>query len=137
MSHTISHHEALIYLMVLTSAADATMTDAELQTIGDVVQKFPVFADFDQDRLTQVASECAELMSQDNGLNRVLDIAHRCVPERLRETAYAAVVEVASADESVAQEELRVLELVRNQLGIDRLASAAIERSARARHRTL
>jgi len=43
MSDAISPHTALIYAMVLVSAADAEMTDSELRTIGEVVTHFPVF----------------------------------------------------------------------------------------------
>ena len=40
MSQIISHHSALIYTMVIVSAADANMSDAELHMIGEIVQKF-------------------------------------------------------------------------------------------------
>ncbi|TIM60124.1 MAG: Tellurite resistance protein TerB, partial [Mesorhizobium sp.] len=40
-------HEALIHLMVITSASDRDMTDVELARIGDVVRSWPVFEDFD------------------------------------------------------------------------------------------
>ena len=45
MNQTISHHDALIYVMVTMSAADSTMTDAELHQIGEVVRTTPVFRD--------------------------------------------------------------------------------------------
>jgi hypothetical protein len=37
----IDHQTALIYTMVMVSAADRDMTDAELQTIGDIVKRPP------------------------------------------------------------------------------------------------
>ena len=43
-----SPHEALIYLMVITSAADREMTDLEMARIGNVVKTWPVFLDFDE-----------------------------------------------------------------------------------------
>lgn len=133
----ITPQEALIYLMVMISAADASMSDAELGAIGEVCRKFPLFAAFDQERLPDVARACAEVMGGPNGLDRVLDIAENALPHKLRETAYAAVIEVAAADEHVEQEELRALQLIRDKLGLDRLVTVAIERSARARHMTL
>ena len=42
MSQTISHHSALIYTMVVVSAADGSMNDAELHTIGEIVNTFPI-----------------------------------------------------------------------------------------------
>lgn len=130
----IDHHAALIYTMVLMSAADNEMTDAELRTIGDMVQTLPVFRDFDSDRLTEVAKDCATIVGDENGLERALDQITAALPEKLRETAYALACDVAAADGKARQEELRLLELIRHTLDIDRLAAAAIERGARARH---
>ena len=45
--------------------------------------------------------------------------------------------DVAAADGRPAEVELRMLELIRHRLNIDRLAAAAIERAAQARHRTV
>jgi tellurite resistance protein len=45
--------------------------------------------------------------------------------------------DVAAADGEASQEELRVLELMRDRLNIDRLIAAGIERGARARFQTL
>lgn len=132
----ISHHQALIYLMVLVSAADGDMTDTELKTIGDIVTHFPVFRDFNPERLVAVAEEAGEILGSDDGLKTVLKLAAGALPDNLLETAYACAVDVAAADEAVDQEELRVLELIRHNLKIDRLAGAAIERAARARHQT-
>jgi len=137
MTQTISHHSALIYTMVIVSASDARMSDVELQTIGDIVKKFPVFGDFNTDRLISTAQECAAILAENGGLNAVLGLIKEAIPEKLKETAYAVAVEVATADDTLGQEELRVLEMLRHALDIDRLYAGAIERSARARHMTL
>ena len=131
MSQAITPHKALIYLMVLVSAADADMTDAELRTIGEIVQNFPVFRDF-------VAGECGNMLArEEDGVQSIVNIARESLPEKLYETAYACAVEVAAADEAVDAEELRVLEVIRDTLRLSRLHSGAIEWSARARHMTL
>ncbi len=138
MSQTISHHSALIYLMVLVSAADANMSDKEMRTIGEIVKRFPVFTGFDCERLVPVAEECGAIMAEENGgLQAVLGLAREAIPPHLTETAYAIAVEVATADNSCGQEVLRVLELIRQTLNIDLLYAGAIERSARARHMTI
>lgn len=129
----VSHHAALIYTMVLVSAADREMNDFEMSSIGQDVLRLPVFSDFDQNRLPSVAAECAELLDSDEGLENVLDIIAQSVPEKLRETAYALACEIAAADGKVSQEEARILEMVRHKLSLGRLVSAAIERGARAR----
>ncbi len=123
--------------MVIVSAADGRMTDAELKTIGEIVQKFPIFNDFSADRLMPVAEECGAILTEEGGLDAVLGLIKESIPDKLRETAYAAAVEVAVADEKLEQEELRLLELLRDALNIERLYAGAIERSARARHMTL
>ncbi len=59
MTSTISHHTALVYTMVLVSAADSDMTDSELFTIGEIARTLPVFKDYDPERLPKAAEDCA------------------------------------------------------------------------------
>lgn len=131
---TVPHHDALIYAMVTMSAADRTMTDRELKKIGDIVQTLPVFNDYDHEKLVATAEACGDLMQSENGLDLVLNVIASSLPEKLHETAYALAVEVAAADLSVGQEELRFLQLLRDRLNLQNLIVAAIERGARARH---
>ena len=42
-------HAALIYTMVLVSAADGNMDDKELKAIGDIVRHLPAFEGFSED----------------------------------------------------------------------------------------
>ncbi|HSK41668.1 MAG TPA: tellurite resistance TerB family protein [Arenibaculum sp.] len=133
----IDHHSALIYTMVLVSAADADMTDNELNTISEVVRYLPVFRDFDLERMPAVCEACIELLQDENGLAKALEEIGEALPRKLHETAYAVACDVAAADSQVTQEELRLLEMLRHALDIDRLNAAAIERGARARHATL
>ncbi|MGO8917659.1 MAG: tellurite resistance TerB family protein [Stellaceae bacterium] len=129
----IDLHAALIYTMMLVSAADTDMTDAELQIIGDIVNHLPVFRTYERQRFTKDLKECAQLLAKDDGLEQALKGIKNALPQKLRETAYAVACDVAAADGEASQEELRVLELLRHRLGIDRLIAAGIERGARAR----
>jgi tellurite resistance protein len=133
----ISHHAALIYTMVLVSAADNNMPDVELHSIGDMVLHLPVFRDFDRQNLTKVTRECADLLRDKDGLDKAFKDIRAALPAKLRETAYALACEIAAADGKVTQEESRMLEMVRHRLEIGRLPAAAIERGARARHATI
>jgi len=129
----IDQNSALIYTMVLVSASDSDMTDAELGMIGDIVRHLPVFEGFDAKQLPNVASMCVDLLSGENGLDHTLEVIAGALPERLRETAYALACDVVAADGNASQEELRLLELLRHRLEMERLVAAAIERGARAR----
>lgn len=131
---TISPENALIYIMVTMSAVDSAMSDIELRTIGDIVKHLPAFEKFDTERLIPVAKECASILQEDGGLDAVFGLASDALPPHLRETGYAVAVEIASADMPVGQEEMRLLQLLRDALGLDKLIAAAIERGARARH---
>lgn len=137
MPAAISHHEALIYVMVTISAVDRAMSDEELSRIGQIVSNLPVFADYDENTLVQTAQACGQILSADDGLNKVLGLIKRTLPSTLRETAYALAVEVAAADLQIQKEERRFLELLSDTLEISKLVVAAIERGARARHRTV
>ena len=137
MAKSLDTHEALIYVMVTMSAVDRDITDTELSRIGDLVARLPVFADFKSDGLIKTAQACGEVMSKPDGLEAVLQTIAASIPTRLHETAYALAVEIAAVDLEVKQEELRFLQLLRDHLELDKLAVAAIERGARARHQVL
>ncbi|MGE0612453.1 MAG: tellurite resistance TerB family protein, partial [Hyphomicrobiales bacterium] len=79
MSGELSHHEALIYIMVTMSAVDRKMTDQELSSIGDMVSKLPVFQDFETDTLVKVAEACGEVLSSEGGLDKVLTRVSRAL----------------------------------------------------------
>lgn len=130
----ISHHDALIYTMVMVSAADRDMTDAELRKIGEITSGLPVFKDYDRDLLPATAAACAEVLDADDGLEATLTQIKAALPTRLRETAYVLACDVAAADGRVHREEIRMLEMLRDRLAIDRLVAVAIERSAKARY---
>ena len=133
----LDHHRALIYTMVIVSAADSDMPDAKLRIIGDIVGDLPVFRDFDRRELPRVLSDCTDLIGRDDGLEKTLKAIKTALPAKLRETAYAIACDLVAADGEATQEELRVLELIRHRLNIDRLIAAAIERGARAHFQTL
>ena len=130
-------HEALIYLMVVTSASDRDMTNVELARIGEVVKSWPIFEDFDSDKLVKIAQDCQKLLHRDGGLQKVIEVARDAVPLHLHDTAYAAAFEVAAVDLEMRMEELRVLQLLRRELAVDPLTVAAIERANKARGRSL
>ena len=130
-------HGALIYTMVIVSAADRDMTDAELAIIGDIVGHLPIFREFDRQQLPGVLEACTRLLNRENGLEEAFAAIKAALPANLRETAYAIACDVAAADGEASQEELRVLEMMRHSLAIDRLIAAGIERGARARFQRL
>jgi len=132
-----SAHEALIYLMVVTSASDREMNDAELAHIGDSVRTWPIFMDYDPDKVIEAARECQKLLQEEGGLDKVFGLVLESVPLRLHDTAYAVAVEVAVVDREMRMEERRVLERLRSWLAIDADTARAIEISAKARYRTL
>ena len=136
MAHTISTEQALIYVMVTMSGVEGRIKNTELKEIGLLVQTLPVFKTFDRDRLTTVAQECGEMLQEPEGLKTVLGLVKEALPQRLRETAYAVAVEVAASDFAVGKEELRFLAILRDELGLDKLVTAALERSAIARYQS-
>ena len=138
MDHTttIDHHSALIYTMIVVSASDREMRDAELRRIGDIVRRLPVFADFDENELPTVAKQCASLLADEDGLKTVLTVIGQALPPKLKETAFALAWEIAAVDHRFGREETRIMELLRERLGLDHLVAAAIERGCRARHTT-
>ncbi len=133
----ISPQDALVAVMVAVSVSDEAIRTAELVKIEQIVNHLPVFADYDADRMRQVANTVFDLFEEEDGLDALFGLVTEALPEKLFETAYAISCDVAAADGTLAQPELRFLEELRHTLDIDRLHAAAIERGARARHMTL
>ena len=131
----LNHHDALIYIMVMMSAADQSMPDSELTEMSDLVVHLPIFRDYDKSQVSKTSAICVDMLKGEDGLDKILKLVRAALPERLRETAYALACDVAAADGRPADAELQMLELIRHRLHVDRLTAAAIERAAQARHR--
>ena len=136
-NESLSPQKALIYIMVVTAAADREMTDRELKRIGDQVRNLPVFTGLAEGELVSSAEECASRLGREGGLDGFLDTIAGSLPPNLVETGYALACEIAAADLHVPQEEARLLQILRDRLGIDRLVASAIERTVKARHTTV
>jgi len=130
-------HGALIYTMVIVSAAERDLPDSELQVIGDIIGQLPVFQGFDSKSLPRLLGGCTKALARDDGLETTLGEINAALPAKLHETAYAIACDLVAADGEATQEELRVLELIRHRINVDRLTAAAIERGARARFQRL
>ncbi|HYE00221.1 MAG TPA: tellurite resistance TerB family protein [Alphaproteobacteria bacterium] len=128
-----SHQDALVYVMVMTSAADRDMADAELRAIGERVRHLPVFAGYPEDRLVKAGEDCTRQLRGADGLKQTLSLVAEMLPTNLRETAYLLAAEVAAADGLALAQEHRLLQLIARALGLDPLVAAALSRAARAR----
>ncbi|MDW3223038.1 MAG: tellurite resistance TerB family protein [Paracoccaceae bacterium] len=135
-AHAFSAQDSLVALMIAVSASDEDIRTAELVKIQAAVQMLPVFAGYDEDRLGVTSQIVFDLFEQEDGLDALFGLIRESLPERLFETAYALACDVAAADGTLDEAELRLLEEIRYELDLDRLHAAAIERGARARHLT-
>ena len=132
--HPMTPQDCLVALMVAISASDENIRTAELVKIESDVGNLPIFGNYDADRIKAMAKMVFDLFEQEDGLDALFGLIRDNLPERLFETAYALACDVAAADGTLAESELRLLEEMRYELNIDRLHAAAIERGARARH---
>ncbi|MTI10746.1 MULTISPECIES: tellurite resistance TerB family protein [Curvivirga] len=130
----LTKHQSLIYTMVLMSAADSEMSETEMLKIKEVISYLPIFEGYEQSNIAKDAGAVAELLLDEDGFEKALELVRESLPVHLRETAYALAVEVAAADLEAAEEELNLLQMIRHILEIDRLIAAGIERGARARY---
>ncbi len=136
-SHPLSPEDCLVAVMIAVSASDEDIGTAELVKIQSLVNNLPVFANYDADRMGVVSRIVFDLFGEEDGLDALFGLVRDNLPDRLNETAYALACDVAAADGSLAETELRMLGEIRFELDIDRLHAAAIERGARARYMTL
>ena len=134
---SLTPQDALVAMMIAISASDEDIRTAELVKINSAVNNLPVFANYDLDRMNVTAQTVFDLFEQEDGLDALFGLVREALPEHLNETAYALACDVAAADGTLDEAELRLLEEMRYELNIDRLHAAAIERGARARHLTV
>ncbi len=135
--HSFTAEDCLIAVMVAISASDENIRTSELISIEAIVNHLPVFATYDTDRIKNVSQTVFDLFGVEDGLDALFGLVRSNLPEKLWETAYALACDVAAADGSLQESELRLLEEIRYELNIDRLHAAAIERGSRARHMVL
>ena len=135
-SLSLSAQDCLVAVMIAVSVSDEDIRTAELVKIQSAVNLLPIFADYDTDRMTWLSQTVFDLFEQEDGLDALFGLVRENLPERLYETAYALACDVAAADGTLQESELRLLEEIRYELNIDRLHAAGIERGARARHLT-
>lgn len=129
--------DALVAVMVATSASDETMRTSELVAIQRMVDHMPIFADYDADRMRAVSQTVMSLFEEEDGLDALFGLVRDALPEKLYETAYAMACDVAAADGRTYEGEIAMLAEIRHELNISRLHAAAIELSAQVRHRLL
>jgi tellurite resistance protein len=122
--------------MVMMSAVEGHINPEELSEIDLLIRRLPAFKSFDRARLSTIARECGDILQEKEGMKTVLALVTSQLNPKLKETAYALAVEVAASDLLVGKEELRFLAILRDALGLDKLVTAALERSAIARYQT-
>ena len=133
----LTPHSALVYLMVIVAASDSNMAGAEIDAMSNTVADLPAFRGYDRGKLLSAVRTCSDILQHGEGLETVLGLVNEALPAGLRDTAYAVACTVAISDGKVGQEELRLLEMIRHALDIDRLVAAAIERGVAALNREL
>ena len=134
---SLSAQDALVAVMVAVSVSDERIRTAELVAIERIVDHMPVFAAYDIDRIQRVAKTVYALFEEEDGLDALFGLVRDALPDWLFETAYALACDVAAADGTIRDGELRLLEEIRHELKVDRLHAAAIEWGARVRHLSL
>ena len=133
--NAISVQDTLVFVMVAISAVDRNMEATEMLRIGNVVKTLPIFDGYNSDQLVNAAKTCRDILQEDEGLETILGFA-ASLPDNLHQTAYVLAAEIAVADLNVSAEEVRLLQLLRNHMSVDKLTCAALELAARARHQS-
>jgi hypothetical protein len=113
------------------------MTDSEIGVMAGQVQTLPVFHEFTTEQLASVTDSAVRLLNEEDGLQHAARLMRGALEPRLRETAYVLACEVVAASQRAAQRTLEMLGFVREELHLDPLIAAAIERGVRARYQRI
>lgn len=133
---TISPETALVYTMVTVAASDEEMSETELTRMTGLVGYLPAFRNYNIERLRGDTETCIDLLQSEEGLDAVFGLVEEAIPDDHHDLVYAVACEVAASDSKLSQEELRLLEMIRHYLDIDRLTAAAIERGIASRQKS-
>lgn len=134
---TITPQNALIYAMVIAAVADGKLKDSEIAAIEVAVKHLPIFRGYGVDAMQTAIGDCVALLDQEDGVDAVLGLVSEALPSDWIETGYALACDIVAVDGHGRQEELRWLEMLRHELGVERLHAAAIERGAGVRYKRL
>ncbi len=137
LPHSLTPQDCLVAIMIAVTMSDEQIRTSELVAIERTVNHLPVFASYDVDRIRLMSQTVVDLFAEEEGLDALFGLVRENLPERLWETAYALACDIAAADGTIRETELRLLEEMRYELNIDRLHAAAIEWGARVRHMQL
>jgi tellurite resistance protein len=137
LPHALTPQDCLVAIMIAVTFSDEQIRTSELVAIERTVNHLPIFANYDVDRIRVMSQTVADLFAEEEGLDALFGLVRENLPDRLWETAYALACDVAAADGTIRETELRLLEEMRYELNVDRLHAAAIERAARVRHMRL
>ncbi|HSM50957.1 MAG TPA: tellurite resistance TerB family protein, partial [Thermoanaerobaculia bacterium] len=135
--HALTPQDCLVAIMIAVTFSDEQIRTSELVAIERTVNHLPIFADYDVDRIRLMSQTVVDLFAEEEGLDALFGLVRENLPDRLWETAYALACDIAAADGTIRETELRLLEEMRYELNVDRLHAGAIERAARARHMRL
>ena len=117
-----SLQDALVAMMVATSASDENIRTLELLSIQRIVDHLPIFGKYDAGRMRVISQTVFDLIEEEDGLDALFGLVRAALPEKFFETAYALICDVAAADGRLRESELRFLEETRYELNIDRPA---------------
>ncbi|WP_116131465.1 tellurite resistance TerB family protein [Tropicimonas sp. IMCC34043] len=133
----ISPQDALVAVMIATSVSDENIRTSELVTIERIVNHLPIFGEYDADHIRSMGELVFDLFEEEDGVDALLGLCSKALPEELYETAYALCCDVAASDGRLSDQELQLLAEIRYAFNIPRLHAASIEWGARVRHRTI
>jgi uncharacterized membrane protein YebE (DUF533 family) len=124
----LTPQEALVYAMVIAAEADHQVVQAEIDIIGDLVHHLPAFAGLDRVAMTEMASRCSERIASEGSVDPLFEEIRHALSPGLRDTAYALICDVIAVDRRLNRDEMRLLDQIRAQLGVDPTLARTVER---------
>jgi uncharacterized tellurite resistance protein B-like protein len=129
----LSPQHALIYTMVIVAEADADISVCEATIISDLINHLPVFDHIDREEIVDIATTCSEMIGTDAGLAKAFAMIRDALSPTLREAAYALACDVMASDRRLNRGEVRMLERVRDELGVQPGVADLLEGATRIR----
>lgn len=115
----LSPAEAFAAIALAATASDGFLSDEETLGISVTLSRMKLFRSYSNDVMTRMLDKLLSILRR-RGIDALFNIAKECLPQDLRESAFAVATDLVLVEGIVTQEEQEFLNDLYQALGISR-----------------
>lgn len=122
----LTAQESYLGILVSVVASDGEITDQEFDDINSASRKAKILHGLTGKQFTKAADKVFEIL-QKQGYEALLDLCAASLPADKREGVYTIAVDLAFSDGSIDDNEVYVVQMLRDKLGVESVVATNIE----------